>query len=61
MEGEERRQRQKRERDDVIPPDRLAEIEHRKESENRQGNDFLHRFELGRGINRVADPVRRNR
>ncbi len=40
-------QHQTGERGHVIPADRLVQIENRKDAENQEGNDLLHRLELG--------------
>ena len=48
------------ERRDVIPPDLLLQIHHRKDAKDRQRNDFLHNFQLRCGIHIAAPAVRRH-
>src|SRR5215831_18359571 len=46
---------------DVVPPQGLAQIGDREDGEDDQRDDFLHRLELGRRINLMADAVGRHR
>ena len=45
----------------MVDGEPLAQIEHRKACKDAQGDDLLHDLEFGSGIDRMADPVGRNR
>src|SRR3954469_2152182 len=57
LKNEKRASANQRETDQMIPADRLLEIEQRKSGENQQCDHLLHGLELRRRINRVAIAV----
>ncbi len=61
VEDEEGAGRDQRETDGVVPGQALLEPEHREAGEDGQGNDLLHRLELGGRIDGGADAVGRHR
>src|SRR5947207_15841411 len=58
---EERASGNQREADEVIPADRLLQVDERKAGEHQQRDHLLHRFELRCRIDGIAETVRRNR
>ena len=41
----------------MVPADRFSQVKHREYGEHRDCDDFLDYFQLGAGINRVADAI----
>src|SRR3954468_11302781 len=61
LKNEKRASANERETDQMIPADRLLQIDQREAREEEQRDHLLHRLELRRRIDRVAVAVRRHR